>query len=303
MITSINNFPNIPSLENLSISNNNISDLSSFLNAIKAKFPRLRSLNTFRNPMNPGANQAQQYGQYKSYVKQLGTVTELDGMNINDNSYMQQQRPKQDLFSFGGAGGATQQQPKRDLFGTNPQPQQPKRDLFGTTPAQPQMQPQPQAQPAKVNFFDTPAQSAPAAQNAASMSNMMNSMQNKPKVGFFDAAAPAQANTNMNSQMNQMANNQTNMNNRGGSMAQMMGVTATGGSNQSVSNTQGQVFRRQFFVIDESAEIDGTEFVNSKKMKSVIMVNEKILKKSDNMTKFNRKNKSEGNKHILNSDL
>ena len=33
------------------------------------------------------------------------------------------------------------------------------------------------------------------------------------------------------------------------------------------------------------------------------MINEKILKKSDNMTKFNRKNKSEGNKHILNSDL
>ena len=33
------------------------------------------------------------------------------------------------------------------------------------------------------------------------------------------------------------------------------------------------------------------------------MVNEKILKKSDNMTKFNRKNKSEGNKHILNADL
>ena len=29
------------------------------------------------------------------------------------------------------------------------------------------------------------------------------------------------------------------------------------------------------------------------------MINEKILKKSDNMTKFNRKSKSEGNKHNL----
>ena len=33
------------------------------------------------------------------------------------------------------------------------------------------------------------------------------------------------------------------------------------------------------------------------------MVNMKILQKSDNMTKFNRKNRSEGNKHILNSHL
>ena len=67
--------------------------------------------------------------------------------------------------------------------------------------------------------------------------------------------------------------------------------------------TSGLVFKRQFFVIDESAEIDGTEFVKSKKKKSIVMVNEKMLKKSDNMTKFNRKNKSEGNKHILNSEL
>ena len=71
----------------------------------------------------------------------------------------------------------------------------------------------------------------------------------------------------------------------------------------SESNNSGLIYKRQFFVIDESAEIDGTEFVNSKKKKSCIMINEKILKKSDNMTKFNRKNKSEGNKHILNSDL
>ncbi len=33
------------------------------------------------------------------------------------------------------------------------------------------------------------------------------------------------------------------------------------------------------------------------------MYNEKIFRKSDNMTNFNRKNRSEGNKHILNSDL
>lgn len=43
--------------------------------------------------------------------------------------------------------------------------------------------------------------------------------------------------------------------------------------------------------------------LDQRRKKSIIMVNEKILKKSDNMTKFNRKNKSEGNKHILNSEL
>ena len=47
-------------------------------------------------------------------------------------------------------------------------------------------------------------------------------------------------------------------------------------------------------------QIDGTAYVKSLKKNSCIMYNEKIFKKSDNLTKFNRKNHSEGNKHILN---
>ena len=55
------------------------------------------------------------YNQYRAYMKNLGNqLTELDGMNINDNSFMnQQQQPKRDLF-----GTSTTAQPKRDLFGT-----------------------------------------------------------------------------------------------------------------------------------------------------------------------------------------
>jgi hypothetical protein len=290
MISSIQNFPSISSLETLSITNNNINDLTTFINSARTKYPQLKSLNTFKNPMNPGMGQPQAYNQYKSYMKQIGRITELDGMNINDTSFMNQQ-----------------QQPKRDLFGTSTG-SQPKRDLFGTT-----------STTTKVNFFDT----TPANNNISQSTNMaMNNNQNntasytsnnmfastnptvtyntpqttqskpKPKMSMFDSVAPAQ--TNMS---NMFAN--TNSNADGGKMVVSSDIYGTG----SGASTSGHVFKRQFFVIDESAEIDGSEFVNSKKKKSLIMVNEKILKKSDNMTKFNRKNKSEGNKHILNSEL
>ena len=290
MISSIQNFPSISSLETLSITNNNINDLTTFINSARTKYPQLKSLNTFKNPMNPGMGQPQAYNQYKSYMKQIGRITELDGMNINDTSFMNQQ-----------------QQPKRDLFGTSTG-SQPKRDLFGTT-----------STTTKVNFFDT----APANSNISQSTNMvMNSNQNnttsytsnnmfastnpivtnntpqttqskpKPKMSMFDSMAPAQ--TNMS---NMFAN--TSSSTDGGKLVVSSNIYGEG----SGAGTSGHVFKRQFFVIDESAEIDGSEFVNSKKKKSLIMVNEKILKKSDNMTKFNRKNKSEGNKHILNSDL
>ena len=281
MITSINNFPSISSLETLSISNNSINDLTSFINAARIKYPQLKSINTFKNPMNPGVSQPSAYNQYKAYIRQIGKITEIDGMNINDNSFMNQQ-----------------QQPKRDLFGTSTA-QQPKRDLFGTT-----------STTTKVNFFDTPTNNNPTmntntdstmfsnaasnnTNNSASGNPLMGNnltQTSKPKMGLFDNIAVPQNNSNQNSMpanagMNRRVSNSSSMNSSGG------------------ENPNGIVYKRQFFVIDESAEIDGTEFVNSKKKKSLIMVNEKILKKSDNMTKFNRKNKSEGNKHILNSDL
>ncbi len=93
----------------------------------------------------------------------------------------------------------------------------------------------------------------------------------------------------------------------GGAKSLSQSVMFTGSENRPINSdmnvNNGKVYKRQMFVIDESGELDGTEFVNSKKKKSLIMFNEKIFKKSDNMTNFNRKNRSEGNKHILNSDL
>ena len=296
MISSITNFPSITSLHTLSISNNNISDLSSFISAARTKYPGLKSLNTFKNPMNPGISQPSSYTQYKSYMKQIGNnLTELDGKNINDSSFMNQQ-----------------QQPKRDLFGTSSGSAQPKRDLFGTssstttttTTAKP-----------KVDFFSsTPSQSVNTNMNSNMNSNMdsnasgyssqsnniyastmpqmtSSASQNKPKMGMFDNAAQPKTLSQSTNMSNMFANTNTNK------PVVSMNVNTSG------NNTNGIVYKRQFFVIDESAEIDGTEFVNSKKKKSVITVNEKILKKSDNMTKFNRKNKSEGNKHITNTEL
>ena len=45
------------------------------------------------------------------------------------------------------------------------------------------------------------------------------------------------------------------------------------------------------------------EFVKIKKRQSSITYSQRMLKKADNLTKFNRKNHSEGNKHITNNDL
>ena len=74
-------------------------------------------------------------------------------------------------------------------------------------------------------------------------------------------------------------------------------------SNENKNQSNNNGYKKPLYVIDESGEIDGNSFVKSLKKKSSIMVNMKILQKSDNMTKFNRKNKSEGNKHILNEHL
>ena len=146
MITSVDNFPAIPSLQTLSLSNNNINNLSSFINSVRMKFPRLRSLNTFKNPMNPGMMNPSNYNQYKMYIKQIGNIIELDGMNINDNSYMNQ--------------GQQNSQPKRDLFGTSGNT-----NMMATNPAP------------KVNFFDNNTQSA---NSTAQYFNQVNATMNQP---------------------------------------------------------------------------------------------------------------------------
>ena len=254
MITSINNFPSIPSLQTLSLSNNSINDLSSFINNVRLKFPNLRSLNTFKNPMNPGMMNPSNYNQYKMYIKKIGNITDLDGMNINDNSYMNQ--------------GQQSSQPKRDLFGTSGNS-----NMMASN------------KPKKVNFFDNSSNTQaanPAAQNL-NMNMNQTAPQKQKKVSMFDNM-PASTPKPLNSNSMMLANNNRS-------------------TNYSTNTNNGQVLQRQYYVIDESEELDGTEFVSSKKKKSLIMFNEKIFKKSDNMTNFNRKNRSEGNKHILNQDL
>jgi hypothetical protein len=60
---------------------------------------------------------------------------------------------------------------------------------------------------------------------------------------------------------------------------------------------------------DEKADVitlDESEIYNlikQKKRQSTITFSQRMLKKADNLTNFNRKNHSEGNKHITNNDL
>jgi hypothetical protein len=222
--------------------------------------------------MNPGMGDISMYNKYKTYMKQIGRLSELDGININNESFMnqQQQKPKQDLF-----GTSTSTKPKQDLFGTSTSTK-PKQDLFGTSNTTTTTN--------KVNFFDN--NSNQNANNSNLYSSQISSNQNTQnntggtkKIGLFDSIP--QGNQNLSKSTN---------------------VEYNSNINEEVVN-KGNVTKRQFFDIDESAEIDGTEFVLANKKKSQVFFSEKILKKSDNMTKFNRKNRSEGNKHILNAEL
>lgn len=242
MIESINNFPYFPSCHTLSLSNNCIRDLNSFINSARTKFPKLRSVNTLTNPMNPGINNPQGYHQYQNYMKQIPNLLELDWMNIDDNSYMNQ--------------GQNSSQPKRDLFGTS--------SNSSNTVVNPPSY--------NSNMFSSMNQNATQVQPQ------------KPKMGLFDNM-PSSAPKSISQSV--MVPNYSDRQN----------------DSYEFNINTGKVYKRQLFVIDESGELDGTEFVTSKKKKSTIMINEKIFKKSVNMTNFNRKNRSEGNKHILNKEL
>jgi hypothetical protein len=50
-------------------------------------------------------------------------------------------------------------------------------------------------------------------------------------------------------------------------------------------------------------ENDINNIIKLKKRQSTITYSQRMLKKADNLTRFNRKNHSEGNKHITNDDL
>jgi hypothetical protein len=56
-------------------------------------------------------------------------------------------------------------------------------------------------------------------------------------------------------------------------------------------------------IAEEIDENDINNIIKMKKRQSTITYSQRMLKKADNLTKFNRKNHSEGNKHITNNDL
>lgn len=56
-------------------------------------------------------------------------------------------------------------------------------------------------------------------------------------------------------------------------------------------------------IAEEVDENDLNNIIKMKKRQSTITYSQRMLKKADNLTKFNRKNHSEGNKHITNNDL
>ena len=219
MINSLSNFPSLPKLETLSINNNNLMDLQNLIENINNKFPNIKSLNTLRNPLNPGFNDTIEYKKFKAYLTQLPYLDMVDGMKINEE------------ISNSNSG-------KRDLFGnlssTNQQPK-PKRDLFG-------------------NLSTT-------------------NVQSNQKRDLFDN--------------NISSNNQINNNN----------IIKEKDESNSNKNSNSIKMKNNNFTEEQ---IDGTAYVKSLKKNSCIMYNEKIFKKSDNLTKFNRENHSEGNKHILN---
>lgn len=55
---------------------------------------------------------------------------------------------------------------------------------------------------------------------------------------------------------------------------------------------------------DKVEDLEKLNFIlNQKKRQCSIAFSQRMLKKADNLIKFNKKNHSEGNKHITNADL
>lgn len=78
--------------------------------------------------------------------------------------------------------------------------------------------------------------------------------------------------------------------------------------NFSDENSKNQISNNNFnpyleAIAEEVDENDLNNIIKLKKRQSTITYSQRMLKKADNLTKFNRKNHSEGNKHITNNDL
>ena len=223
MVSSLENFPIMPSLENISLNSNNIADATAFVNQCKDKFPNLYAVNTLRNPMNPGIN-SMNYVKYKSTIKQIPTLKMLDGMDINQTSQV----------------ATINEQRKAEV--SHPL--------------------------ANSNPNEGSSNNAGSSNKSTSMSKMFAFTANKP------AAAPS---------------------------ASASVAPSTELSPDFVDPNK--IPKKKLFTVDESEELDGAGFCKMFKKKSKIQVSELILKKSDNLTKFNRKARSEGNRHILNEHL
>ena len=284
-------------LENLSVNYNKLSNVNDFVKSIREKCPLIKTINTLKNPMNPGFGN-NGYIQYKATLKQIKTLELIDGFDVNsdvnvkeynesissqkknlfnnqmsdnNNNISNNNMNKQNFFD-----NKNNQQPKKDLFGNS----QPKKDLFGnrtsTQPKKDLFGNNTNTNHQKVNMFDNTNTNNNNIQNQPSEKVNMFDNPPKQKVSMFDNPPKQKV-----------------------SMFDNKAVESNENKNQSNSNS----YKKPIYVIDESGEIDGNVFVKSLKKKSSIAVNMKILQKSDNMTKFNRKNKSEGNKHILNEHL
>ena len=336
-------------LENLSINNNKLKNVNEFSNEILEKCPKIKTINTLNNPMNPGFGN-EGYIQYKNTLKKIRTLELIDGMDIKGEVNVQQYNEsissqKKNLFNYQTTknpsndnnlnnnnnfnnnntnynnsgnqdlfGNRHSTQPKRDLFGNNSN--QPKRDLFGNRNS---------TQPKRDLFGNNNNNTQQKVSMFGDTNSNNNNNQSQQKVSMFGNTNSNNNNNNTEQKVSMFGNTNSNNNNNTQQKVSMFGNTNSNNNNnqsqQKVSmfgdlkknnneinvnsslNNNNSNFQKPVFNIDFSEQIDGSDFVKKKKKKSTIMVNMKILQKSDNMTKFNRKNRSEGNKHILNSHL
>ena len=311
-------------LENLSVNYNKLNNVNEFAKVISEKCPLIKTINTLKNPMNPGFGN-NGYIQYKATLKQIKTLELIDGFdvnsdvnikeynesissqkknlfnnqmndnnnNISNNNISNNNMNKQNFFD-----NKNNQQPKKDLFGNS----QPKKDLFGnrtsTQPKKDLFGNNTNTNHQKVNMFDNTNTNNNNIQNQPSEKVNMFDNPPKQKVSMFDNP-PKQKVSMFDNPPKQKVSMFDNPPKQKVSMFDNM----AGQSNENKNQSNNNGYKKPIYVIDESGEIDGNVFVKSLKKKSSIVVNMKILQKSDNMTKFNRKNKSEGNKHILNEHL
>jgi hypothetical protein len=90
-LTGLENCPSLSHLHTLWCNNNEISDLSAFLDCVSEKFPKLRYLSIMRNPgcpglMNLNAPDLDAIRLYRLYIlHRLPQLVALDWSEVNEN--------------------------------------------------------------------------------------------------------------------------------------------------------------------------------------------------------------------------